>query len=65
MNIDWDKVFTYLEGSLSEQDKINFEKEISQNIELKEVIHDFKANDILLKNLTKHTRSSNFVVNVK
>ena len=64
MNIDWDKVFTYLEGSLSDKDKIIFEKEISQNIELQEVINDFKANDILLKNLTKHTRSSNFVVNV-
>ena len=64
MSIDCDKLFKYIDGELVSKEKEDFEKEIDQNAELNSMLADIKQNDYLLKNLSKTSTSSNFVVNV-
>jgi len=64
VSIDWEKIHLYLDEKLNESEKINFEKEIDSNKELQKILDDLKTNDFLLKQLPKHTTSSNFLVNL-
>ena len=64
MKIDWEKVHTYLNGNLNKSEIINFEKELASNKELQQIIDELKVNDILLKQLPKHTTSANFMVDL-
>jgi len=64
VKIDWEKIHLYLDGNLNESEKIDFEKEIDSNNELQKILDELKTNDFLLKQLPKHTTSSNFIINL-
>lgn len=64
MNIDWEKVFKYINEELSVEEKTEYEKEIISNQHLKEVFDDLNNNDVLLKNISKISTSSDFVYRV-
>ena len=62
MRINWDKLLSYLENNLSNKEKINFEHEIENNVELKSIIKDIHENDLIIKKLPQYKVSSNFMV---
>lgn len=64
MKINWEKVYLYLDGELNKSEKIDFEKEIDSNKELQQILCDLEVNNILLKQLPKHTTSPNFIVDL-
>ena len=64
MNIDTDKIISYLSDDLDEKEKSIFNKKIENNPELKNLLNDIKINDAMLKDSVKYKTSSNFIVDL-
>ena len=62
MKIDNDLIIAYLSGELNKEDKKEFELRINRNNDLKTIIDDLNANDIILQNMPKYKTSSDFMV---
>ena len=54
----------YLEDSLDETNKIQFESFLNNNQDFKQLVEDIKSNNSLLKNAPKVTSSSDFIINL-
>jgi len=59
-----DKISQYIDGDLSQDDKMKFESAMNSNQEYKNIFLDIKKNDLSLKKLPKVTAHQNFMVNL-
>ena len=62
MKIDNDKFLKYLSGELNQNEIKDFEKQIDRNEDLKSIINDLEDNDKILKSLSNHEASSDFMI---
>tara|TARA_A100001388_G_scaffold276590_1_gene264731 strand:+ start:899 stop:1366 length:468 start_codon:yes stop_codon:yes gene_type:complete len=56
-----EKITDYIENTLSNDDKIDFESYMNQDLEFKKIINDIKYNTLALKKLENIEGSSDFV----
>ena len=59
-----DQINDYLEDSLDENKKIEFEEFLNNNSDFKELVDDIQFNDKLLKKEPKVVASSDFIINL-
>ena len=62
MKIDNELIISYLSDNLNKEDKAAFELELSENKELKILINDLNANDLMLKNMPQYETSADFMI---
>ena len=62
MKIDNELIISYLYDNLNKEDKAAFELELSENKELKILINDLNANDLMLKNMPQYETSADFMI---
>ena len=56
-----EKITDYIENTLSNDDKIDFESYMNQDLEFKKIVNDIKYNTLALKKLENIEGSSDFV----
>ena len=56
-----EKITDYIENTLSNDDKIDFESYMNQDLEFKKIVNDIKYNTLALKKLENIKGSSDFV----
>ena len=56
-----EKITDYIENTLSNDDKIDFESYMNQDLEFKKIVNDIKYNTLALKKLENFEGSSDFV----
>ena len=64
MKIDNEVIISYLSDELNKEDKAAFELELADNDELKLIIEDLNANDLILQNMPKYKTSEDFMINL-
>ena len=64
MKIDNEVIISYLSDELKKEDKDAFELELLNNKELKLIIDDLNANDLILQNMPQYKTSTNFMVDL-
>ena len=64
MKIDNEVIISYLSDELNKEDKDVFELELLNNKELKLIIDDLNANDLILQNMPQYKTSTNFMVDL-
>ena len=62
MNIDNEVIISYLSNELNKEDKAAFELELLSNKELKLIIDELNANDLILQNMPEHKTSADFMI---
>ena len=62
MKIDNELIISYLSNELNKEDKAAFELELLENKELRLIIDDLSANDLILQNMPKHKTSTDFMI---
>jgi len=62
LKIDKEVIISYLSDELSKEDKTAFELQLVENNELKLILDDLNANDLILKNMPKYKTSEDFMV---
>ena len=62
MNIDNEVIISYLSDELNKEDKAAFELELLSNKELKIIIDELNANDLILHNMPLHKTSADFMI---
>ena len=62
MKIDNEVIISYLSDELNKEDKAAFELELVSNNDLKLIIEDINANDLILQNMPQYKTSADFMV---
>ena len=62
MNIDNEVIISYFSDELNKEDKAAFELELLSNKELKLIIDELNANDLILQNMPEHKTSADFMI---
>ena len=64
MKIDNEVIISYLSGELNKEDKAAFELKLVENKEVKLIIDDLNANDLILQNMPKYKTSADFLISL-
>ena len=64
MKIDNEVIISYLSDELNKEDKTAFELELVNNNELKLILEELNANDLILQNMPQYKTSTNFMVDL-